>query len=143
MSSWYFITPYDPEAWEDPNNEAEKPTSDLKIYRKDFQVALFDHWGPDRIKEDNSSALLKNVWSLTNPKDIDGDDLSIHLQDNYQVIEVHPGPKYVELEFVLWYRKFIAAKYPLYFFHSSSWDRLLLTADTTEQDLIDFTGVIS
>jgi hypothetical protein len=141
MSSSYFITPYDPKAWEDPDDDREKPSSDLKIYREQFRSALLEHWGPKRIREDKNTAI--NSWLLTNPQDAEDVDLEIRLQENYQVIECGNFPKHAILEFVLWYRRFIPATYPLYFFHSSAWDSLVLTTDTTEQAIIDFTGIVS
>ena len=80
MSSWYFVTPYDPKAWEDPDDTSEKPTSDLKIVSKDFREALLEHWGADRMKDDYYTTLLNNSWELINPNDTEGGALTVHLR---------------------------------------------------------------
>jgi hypothetical protein len=65
------------------------------------------------------------------------------LQKNQQIVSFGTGPKKSFIDFILWHRSVIPEQYPLYLFNSSSWDSLLLTKDTTEQDIVDFTGIIS
>jgi hypothetical protein len=82
-------------------------------------------------------------FSLRNENDLQGGYLEVYLQNQGQVVAFNPGPKNVFVEFVLWYREFVHARYPLYLFNSSSWDRLLLMPSTSEPDIIDFTGIMS
>ncbi len=140
MSSYYYILPYDPKAWEDPDDHSERPTSDLVIDPDEFKKALFGHWGPDKIEEETTWWLM---WLLSNKSDPEGNSMRVSLHDDHQVIALSTGPKHILLEFVLWYRGFVPAKYPLYLNHSSSFERLLLTGSTTEEDIIAFTGIVS
>jgi hypothetical protein len=98
MSTSFFITPFDPKAWEDPNDTSEKPTSDLQIDRDLFRSKLLEHWTDSRFRESGSWS-----WFLHNEKDIIGGDLWLHLQQNGQIVSFNPAPKHVFLEFILWY----------------------------------------
>ncbi len=131
MSSCYFILPYDPMAWSGSDYTKPKPTSNLAINREGFRTALFEHWGIDRIQEE------PDAWNLTNENDAEGGDLRVNIHEDNQVIAFYRAPKNVFLEFVLWYRTFIPVNYVLYLVHSSSFNRLILTLDTTAENIIE------
>jgi hypothetical protein len=132
--------PYDPKAWENPDDTTEKPTSDLQIDRELFRAKLLEHWGESRFSE----APAWTYWRLSHEADPLGSSMEVNLQANQQIVSFSSGPKHVFLEFIQWYRAFVPAEYALYLSNSSSWwDSLLLTPETTEQDIVDFTGIIA
>ena len=138
MSVYFFITPYDPKAWEVAEDKSEKPSSELTIEHDFFGKKLLEHWTSDRCLK-----TVSGYWILTHLEDQVGGGLEVHLQGNQQVVSFNPGTKNIFLEFILWYRHFVSAEFPLYLFNSSSWESLLLTVKTTERDIEKFTGVIS
>jgi len=132
MSTSWFITPYDPKAWEDPDDTSEKPISDLKINPVQFGLALktqflginFEPYEwvwkfPDKLNQVIISFGMRGM-----------------LHEDQQIIsfDINEGV----VEFILWYRQFISDKYRLYFFNSSSWERLELTQNTSAQAIIRF-----
>lgn len=137
MSVMFFIAPFDPKAWEDPDDFTPKPTSDLRIEPSEYHQKLVE-----RLSEINfvSGSLIR--WELP-PESKEYAGLWGCLQENQQIVSFGTGPKKSFIDFILWHRSVIPEQYPLYLFNSSSWDSLLLTKDTTEQDIVDFTGIIS
>lgn len=132
MSTPFFITPYDPKAWEDPNDDSEKPTSDLEIDPTEYQEKLLEQWSYTVFLEPVSSPPPPLEWRL---KKSEGDvGLFGGLQRNLQVVWMRTPYE----EFFVWHRSIIPPEYPLYLFNSSSWDRLELTLETTEDDIKDF-----
>jgi len=136
VSSSCFITPYDPKAWEDPDDKSEKPKSDLKIWREVFRTALIDRWTPSEVQESYFGGWVLTKGKAT-PQGI-SDEVRVLLHDDNQVVSFYNHLTPLILEFILWYRKFVPKRYSLYYFDSTSWDSVLLTEETTEQDLIAF-----
>ncbi len=136
MSNSCFITPYDPKAWEDPDDKREKPKSDLKIWREIFRTALIDRWTSAEVQEDYFGGWILTKGKAT-PQGI-SDEVRILLHDDHQVVSFNNHLSPLTLEFILWYREFVPERYPLYFFDSTSWDRLLLTTKTSAADIAAF-----
>ena len=137
MSTTFFITPFDPKAWEDPDDTSPKPTSDLCIKPSEYREALLLRW-----PEITFAHEYPLRWELP-PETEQYAGLWGQLQDNQQIVGFGTGPKKSFIDFILWHRIIIPAQYQLFLFNSSSWDSLILTRDTTEQDIISFTGIIS
>jgi hypothetical protein len=138
MSTTFFIAPFDPRAWEDPEDTSPKPTSDLSINPSEYRAKLLERW--PQMTFIHTLPVLN--WELP-LEDGEYSGLSGHLQTNLQIVEFGTGPKKSFVDFILWHRSVIPEQYPLYLFNSSSWDSLLLTNDTSEQDVVDFTGMVS
>lgn len=136
MSTTFFILPFDPKAWEDPNDTSPKPTSDLRISREDYRQALINRW--EGITLPSYSDLS---WELP-PESREYGGLHGYLQENQQIVSFGTGPKQSFIDFILFHRSFVPEDYELFLCNSSSWDRLLLTKATTVQDIIDFTGIV-
>jgi hypothetical protein len=133
----FFIAPFDPKAWEDPDDFSPKPTSDLRIEPSEYRQKLAERW-----PKINFIHLTPTGWEL--PPESEGySGLRGWLQKNQQIVSFGPGPDKSFIDFVLWHRSVIPEQYPLYLFNSSSWDSFFLTKDSTEQDIIEFTGIIS
>lgn len=134
MSTRYFIAPFDPKAWEDPNDTSPKPTSDLSIEPRAYRKALVERWHDVTLS--NTVGLS---WELP-PEAGEYGGLQGSLQSNNQIVSFAAGPKQSFIDFVLWHRRFVPEKYPLYLFNSSSWDSLKLTSETTAPDVAEFAG---
>ncbi|MBZ0286146.1 MAG: hypothetical protein K8I30_00925 [Anaerolineae bacterium] len=134
MSITWFITPYDPKFWEDPDDMSEKPTSDLHIDFFIYYKRLLEKWPEATIENSGESYhayLICNADSLS---------LRVSLFSKNQIIAIDNNPTPCFFEFVLFHRLYVPINYPLYFFNSSAWDSLELKADTTEKDIRQFMG---
>lgn len=137
MSTSFFIAPSDPKVWENPDDTSPKPTSDLQIKHSEYSEKLVDRWDDIRFIHGTElewelpfeSGQYTGLWGL--------------LQHNQQIVNFGTGPKQSFLDFILWHRSVVPEQYPLFLFNSSSWDSIILTSSTTEQDIINFTGIIS
>ena len=140
MSTSFFITAVDPRAWEDPDDTSPKPTSDLRIDVQLYREGLACRWeGITFLNSDASH--MKLSWELPlEEKECGG--LQGDLHEDQQSVSFGTGPKKSFIDFVLWHRSFVPEKYPLFLSNSSSWDSLKLTRNTTEQDIVDFTGIV-
>jgi hypothetical protein len=137
VSTSFYIAPFDPKAWENPDDTIPKPTSDLCIKRLEYREKLLERWSEITFSHESllawrlplESGQYSGLWGL--------------LQDNQQIVSFGTGPKKSFVDFILWHRSVVPEEYQLFLFNSSSWDSLILTRTTTEQDIIDFTGIIS
>ncbi len=141
MSTKFFIAPYSPAAWKSEDNTTDKPISNLRIDATEYYKYLLGKWKDATIHSQPSPGCLLE-WSL--PLET-GEYIGLEgcLQENQQIIEFGTGPKKSFLDFIISHRGFISDEHQLYLFNSSSWDSLELTSSTTEQDIINFTGIIS
>ena len=130
--SWY-ITPYDPKEWEDPNKLGEKSSSDLEVNPTELFHVLESHWTKDVFIEDSAKTFPPYV-----VQDQDGSTLRIYLYHQHQIIELDNTPGEYFFDFILLYRAFIPETYTLYFFNSSAWDSLELKLRTTIQEIKQF-----
>jgi hypothetical protein len=137
VSTTFYIAPFDPKAWEDPDDTNPKPTSDLHIKITEYSEQLQQRW-----PEITFSHWFPINWQLP-PESGQYSGLSGCLQENQQIVSFGTGPKQSFVDYILWHRSFVPEHYQLFLFNSSSWDSLILTRNTTEQDIIDFTGIIS
>lgn len=137
MSISYFITPYDPKAWKDPADTNPKPTSDLRIDLEDFAGKLKEHWPGLLVEEEHP---IENLhWTFPLPPEIEGYFAGAGgALYGQQIISLTRDYDGVFQGFLLWYRAYVPATYRLWFFNSSSWDRLELTRDTSEADILGF-----
>jgi hypothetical protein len=114
----------------------------LSIDPEKYRESLAGRWlGITFIISDQSSCVLQ--WYLP-PENKEFAGLRGWLLSDKQIVRFEKGPKKSIADYVLWHRAFIPAHYELFLFNSSSWDHecLLLTYDTTEQDIIAFTGFV-
>jgi hypothetical protein len=139
VSTAFYITPFDPKAWENPNDTNPKPTSDLHIEPAVYREKLKERWNEIVFF---TSSPFPLEWELP-PESNQYSGLSGQLE-NHQIVSFGTGPKKSFLDFILWHRSFVPEQYQLFLFHSSAWfDSLILTMKTTEQDIINFTGIVS
>jgi len=62
--------------------------------------------------------------------------LTGHIQDDLQTLVLNPGPKQIFIDFVLWYRAYIASNQRLFLYHSSfGSDYAEITTQTTQADI--------
>jgi len=136
MSITWFVTPYDPKHWQDPLDRGKKPTSDLHVDGSEFY-----QFARSRVPElvDYNPGASFSMYKISND---DGTTLRVNLYQGNQIISLDNTPTPPFFDFVLAYRAFVSAQYPLFFFNSSSWDSLQLTSKTTKQDLRKFMGYV-
>lgn len=113
--------------------------SDLVIEPLEYQAKLIARWsditfGPYGVSE----YLLQ--WRLPPEQHYAG--LWGGLQSSKQVITFETGPKRSFIDFVLWNRSIIPQRYDLYFSNSTTFVALLLTTQTKEDDILQFTGIV-
>jgi hypothetical protein len=135
MSVTFFIAPIDPNIW-DTEDTHEKPTSDLYIDRSEFGIELLKQWPNSRSIESPTGT----YWILNHDGDPSGEHLEVHLQADQQTIAFKPSPRKILIEFVLWYRAFVPASYPLYLFDDSSPNVLVLSKNTSGHEIIHQVG---
>jgi hypothetical protein len=137
MTTQYFIGPVDVSAWIDAD-DAAKPTSDLRIDPAAYERALVARW-PDVgiVPKAMSHCLL--YWDL--PESAETAGIWGQLFNDCQLVSFVTGPARGFLDFIFWHRATIPDEYPLYLFQASTWETLPLTAQTTEADILAFTGI--
>jgi len=137
MSVHWYVTPYDPKYWEDPEDLSPKPTSDLKVDIQDFEIYLKNHWSEVTVRSHSD----KN--RLFFRKKTDFTELAISFSNENQVVQLGSNPiNQLMCEFLQHYRRYINQRYPLHFFNSSDWNSLRLEPETTINDINAFTGYI-
>lgn len=134
MSVSWFITPYDPKHWEDPDDIGEKPTSDLYVDRArlyDYLAAMWSDTDIHLSPEQPPAYLVRNADKTT---------LRINLYHQSQIIALNNNATSEFFEFILLYRRFVPSHYDLFFFNSSSWESLPLKNETTREEIRRFMG---
>jgi hypothetical protein len=142
-STHFFISPFPAELWKDPDDPMPKPTSDLRIDPALYRDGLLQRWPEIFIYSPSSTPEYDYLkWELP-PESHEYSGLWGVLQRNGQYVEFGTGPDRSFVDFILWHRSFVPPQYPLYLFNWSSWDSLLLNPDVTEDEIVQFTGIIS
>lgn len=138
MSNSFFIGPIDVAVWMDAPDD-DKPTSDLRIEPAAYERALVARWPDVGIAQQVISHCVL-YWELPTeagqPTGLPG-----QLFNDHQLVSFAAGPKQSLVDFVLWHRSYVPSHYRLYLFHAEGWERLELTPTTSEQDILDFTGI--
>src|SRR5262245_34373001 len=134
MSIRWYITPYDPKHWEDPEDTSEKPTSDLYVDPEIFYHYVAEHQVEIVYYTGSKTPTTYKVTSS------DGFFVRINLYHKNQIFSLTNNPIPPFFNFILLYRAFIPTTYRLYFFNSSSWESLELRLATTRQDIREFMG---
>jgi hypothetical protein len=130
MTTRFYITPYDPAGWRDPDaDSATRPQSDLYIWVSDFTRQLRRTW--HRV---NSPPFGFEI-EYSKEQGVSGGFMS----EGNQILALEVGESFNE--FVLWYRGYVPSEYPLYLFPEGDWDSLRLTSETTLEDIAAFTGL--
>jgi|GEM_PF-6486850 len=131
MSSQFYlgmILPID--NWEDYQTE----------FRLNIEVmaqALQKQWPDIIVMLNNPQTHFLLEWEMRNfPGYIVFDG---HIQNDLQTLVLNPGPKQIFVDFVLWYRAYIASNQRLFLYHSSSSDYIEITPQTNEADIVAFT----
>lgn len=138
MSQGFFIGPIDVSVWKDADDDA-KPTSDLRIEPEAYTRALAERWSGIEVAPKAMSHCLL-YWELPGES---GEATGVWgaLFNDGQLVSFGSGPQRHVLDFIRWHRDVIPADVPLYLFRASEWETLPLTAQTTDADIIAFTGV--
>jgi hypothetical protein len=141
--SW-FILPYDPKAWEDPDDLSPKPTTNLRIDPKLYETALRERWPKAEIHGPAQGSRMVLTWRLPVPPEMEGNFSGLRgdLHDDCQVISFGRGPNENFFGFIMFHRSFVPQDFHLFLLNSSYFDRLELKQDTTEEDIIQFTGFL-
>lgn len=130
MSVSFFISPFDPALWEQGEPDLY-PTSALRIDPKEYSREILH-----RFPYSTEHSSEEWSWSLDDPI---GPGASILLHSDRQIVSFSLGTNF--LDFILWHRGFVPAEHDLFLFNSSSWDSLLLTQNTTREEVRQFTGL--
>lgn len=136
MSVRFFIGPFDPKLWEDPNSPPDpEPVSSLRIDPVAYKKALFKRW--PSVKEISFDEIKGVVWWRLNEHNQWG--VEVRLQNNFQYVSISSsGVNFIE--FILWHRAYVPDEYPLFLFSDSGWDSLMLTPATTKEEVVQFAG---
>ncbi len=134
MTVRYYIVPYDPAGWRDPDaDDTTRPHSDLRVNINDFDKQLRQRWN-------EAETFPYRSWQFVYP---DGQGiLGSFINDtdgNYQIAAIEVGRGFNE--FVLWYRSFIPPEYLLFLFLEGQWNSLQLTSRTPLEEIAAFTGL--
>jgi hypothetical protein len=138
MATNYFIAPFDPEEWSDPDSapKNEKKKSDLIIMGTEFTNALLLRWPKAHVYP-----VVYGIigWSIPTPTGISPlDDFEGYLQHNRQIVSFKPSDPIVVYDYIMWHRSMIPQIYKLFFFKESGWNSLVLKNDTSPQDVDSF-----
>jgi hypothetical protein len=140
MSTSFYIGPIDVSVWVEAPDDA-KPTSDLRIDAAAYADALSTRWLGLGIAQ-NAMSHCVLYWELP-PESLESSSLAGQLFNDHQIVSFGTGPKRSFIDFILWHRTQVPDDVPLYLFHSTGWERLELTSQTTEQDILAFTGLVA
>jgi len=131
MSSQFYlgmILPID--NWEDYQTE-------FRLNIEAMAQALQKQWPDIIVMLNNPQTHFLLEWEMRNfPGYIVFDG---HIQNDLQTLVLNPGPKQIFVDFVLWYRAYIASNQRLFLYHSSSSDYIEITPQTNEADIVAFT----
>ena len=131
MSNRYYITPYDPALWKDEN--AQGATSDLIIKFMDFSQKAKSKWASFQSYPPFSWTIFSGEKSEV---------MGSFRGEGQQILALsQPFEAKYFAEFIVWYRQYTPSNYELFLFAEGSWDSLKLTSETTEADIIQFTGL--
>ncbi len=135
VSVTFFIGPFDPALWKygDPD---PAPTTDLRIDPEDYSKELLKRW--PHAKYHPSTPESPHTYLLDEPGR-SGLRVTLHNSPRYPHVALELGANFIE--FILWHRQMVPAKYVLFLFNSSSWDSLKLLPDTTREEIQEFTGI--
>lgn len=134
MSGWFFITPYDPEDWQQQNIGDVPEIFAVDIHQ--FGAALKRQWSEAEIQEATSDSPIAIYWNLLPMDTVKGLDGNLH--SDLQTLTFKIGVDDDLIPFIVWYRQFIPDRYKLYLFHHNSFERLELTLATGEDRIRQF-----
>ncbi len=136
MSVSYFIGPFDPALWKygDPSPE---PKSSLRIDPADYWDKLLERWPSAR--EWQSEEFATGVYWTLDEYNLYGVEVQLH-KDLQYVSFSSGGVNFAD--FILWHRDYVTHEHILYLFNSSSWESLILDADTDRKEVIEFCGLM-
>jgi hypothetical protein len=140
MSTTFFIAPFDPSVWNQSLDLSAQTPSDLRIDPLHYQKALQRRWAETAFTSDCIACGLE----FDLPSEAESSmGLRGCLQANLQVVDFDTAPLQSFIDFILWHRAYVPSRFPLYLFNTASWDSLLLTRQTTEADVIEFTCIVA
>jgi hypothetical protein len=143
MSINFYLSPFTYATWQGFEYSGTMPIGDLVINPSDYKDGLMMRWPQVEFDEEVIGGTVLPFplrWTLPTPRP-DHSGLQGKLYPNLQVVSFGLAFRETFLPFILWHRSFIAAKYRLYLFNDSSPDFLTIEQTTTEQEIIDFTGI--
>ena len=136
MSISYFIVPFDPLLWKD-TTPSPLPQSDLHLDSIAYAEALQRQWPYARVSIRPESSTYLLWWELNTGRErgiVGG------LQSNHQCVSFGLGSQFIE--YIAWHRRIVPERYQLFLHHSSSWDRLKLTPNLSEQVIRQFCNML-
>lgn len=140
MSTTFFIAPFDPSTWNYSDEPALVVSGDLCVDPVDYRDAMCKRWLEASFSFNCEACSLEFELPL---ETVDYAGLHGCLHANLQVVDFDTAPRQSFVNFILWHRAYVPGQFPLYLFNAASWDSLLLTRQTTEADVLEFTGIIA
>lgn len=132
MGIRFYVTPYDPAAWKDER------IVNLPEQQSDLQINFGGFLKEARNFFPHVAGYSSNSWEVLteNRHGVSG----AFIGSNNQILVLQPNERFDE--FVMWYRAYIPAKYPLHLFAEGEWNSLQITTETTEKDVASFSGTL-
>ena len=140
MSTTFFIAPYDPILWKHYDEKTARPTSELFIESADYRAALAQRWPEITFSLGCEACGLEFELPLDSAQ---YSGLRGCLQTNGQIVDFETAPPHIFVDYILWHRLFVPFRHTLYLFNMGSWESLVLTSETTEFDIMEFTGIVA
>ena len=140
MSVTFVIAPYLPGKWAEIGYSYTEPIDDFAIDTTAYQEQIRLRWPNVELhKPENKNYSMEWILPPSRPGFA---GLQGRLSVSRQIVVIGTGPKESFLDFILWYRSFVSSEDDLYLFGSGYEDALHLKPNTTEQDVVDYSGIV-
>jgi hypothetical protein len=140
MSTQFLIAPYHPDVWRSTGFSYTEKIGSFELKPKVYYKALRERW-QNVVFHSALGDVYALSWNLP-PESPEYAGLEGRLALNQQVVIFGTGPKASFLDFIVWHRHQVSVDLDLYLLNTASSAILLLSPDTTQDDLIEFTGIV-
>lgn len=140
MSTQFLIAPYHPDVWRSSGFSYTAKIGSFGLKPEVYQKVLRERW-QNIVFHSALGDMYVLGWNLP-PESPEYAGLEGRLARNQQVVTFRTGPKTSFLDFIIWHRHQVPAALALYLLNTASSDILLLSSDTTRDNLIEFTGIV-
>ena len=137
MSTKFFLAPYERSEWEANEQTLNERMDIFRITAETFEKNVLLRWPQAQV---HSSPFLPFTCELPSTRSGFG-GLGVSLMPNLQVVSFGTGPMESFLEFVFWYRSLVPNEYRLFLFNSAASASLEISVNSTEQEIVEFTGM--
>lgn len=140
MSTQFLIAPYHPDVWRSMGFSYITKIGAFELDLEVYQKALRERWQKIVFHSAIGDTYALG-WNLP-PEATEYAGLEGRLARNQQVVTFGTGPKVSFLDFIIWHRYQVPNDLDLYLLNTASTDIMLLSPNTSQDDIVKFTGIV-